>query len=532
MGKREKLRGNAINRNISDLGSRLRGHGGKMGLQEKTRIVGIEVGVFRFVQSLKSRWSEPDGYRAVLTIALPLVLSTGSHSVLQFIDRMFLAKYSTEALAASMPAGLTSFCCLCFFFGTASYANTFVAQYHGAGQHGRVGAVVWQALYFSLAAGICGFFLFPQLALPLFGWAGHEPAVMKEEVTYFQVLSRGAGFVIYNAAIASFFSGRGKTWPILWVDVVITVVNIVLSYAWIFGKWGFPEQGIAGAGRATVVATAIGSVIFTALFLSERNRREFGTASGWRFNWPLMRRLLHYGSPAGVQHFLDIVAFTLFLLMVGRLGEITQAATNLSFQVNLLVCLPMLGIGMATATLVGRRIGKRTPAQAARITWSSFHLTFGYMLVFAALYIAVPGWFLEPFHDAEKAGEFEQLRPVAVVLLRFVAIYSVFDTMSVIFSSALKGAGDTRFVMWYSMSLGWALMVLPSWWICSNPGPNAIYWCWTWLSVYVLCLGCGYVGRFLQGRWRSMRVIEEEAVPEPGVEVCVPVAGLTGERDI
>jgi MATE family multidrug resistance protein len=494
--------------------------------------LGIEVGVFRLFQSLKSRWSDPSGYREVLTIALPLVMSTGSNSVLQFIDRMFLAKYSTEALAAAMPGGLTSFCCLCFFFGTASYANTFVAQYHGAGQHERVGAVVWQALYFALAAGVVGFFLFPAIAVPLFSWAGHEPAVMAQEVTYFQVMSRGAVFVIYNAAIASFFSGRGKTWPILWVDVAITVVNIILAYLWIFGKWGFPEQGIAGAGRATVVASAFGSLLFTLLFLSKKNRQEFGTASGWRFDWALMRRLLHYGSPAGVQHFLDVVAFTLFLLMVGRLGEATLAATNLSFQVNLLVFLPMLGFGMATATLVGRRIGKRTPEEAARVTWSAFHLTFGYMAIFAVLYIVTPAWFLEPFRDPAKAEEFEKLRPIAVVLLRFVAVYSIFDTLSVIFSSALKGAGDTRFVMWYSMSLGWALMVLPSWWICNHPGPNAIFWCWTWLSVYVLCLGCGYVGRFLQGRWRSMRVIEEEAVPEPGVEVCVPVAGLTGEREI
>ena len=103
---------------------------------------------------LRYRWSCPSGYRDVLRIALPLVLSTGSMTIQQFVDRLFLTWHSPDELAASMPAGILSFTVVAFFMGTASYAATFVAQYTGAGRHERVGPSVWQAIYFSLFSSI------------------------------------------------------------------------------------------------------------------------------------------------------------------------------------------------------------------------------------------------------------------------------------------------------------------------------------------------------------------------------------------
>ena len=83
---------------------------------------------------IKQKWNHEAGYRELLVVALPLIVSTGSWSVQQFVDRMFLAWYSPEAMAASMPAGITNFTVMSLFIGTASYTGTFVAQYNGAGQ--------------------------------------------------------------------------------------------------------------------------------------------------------------------------------------------------------------------------------------------------------------------------------------------------------------------------------------------------------------------------------------------------------------
>ena len=101
------------------------------------------------MNAITKRWSDEGGYREVLRIAVPLILSTGAWSVLLFVDRMFLSWYSSEAIAAAMPAGMASFAMLCFFIGTAAYVNTFVAQYFGAKEEYKIGAIVWQGIYFS-----------------------------------------------------------------------------------------------------------------------------------------------------------------------------------------------------------------------------------------------------------------------------------------------------------------------------------------------------------------------------------------------
>ena len=92
------------------------------------------------------------GYRHVLRLAGPMILSTSSMSVMRFMDRMFVAWYSQDSLAASVPAGIASFVPLAFFIGTAGYVSTFVAQYHGAGREHRIGPAVWQGIYLGLAA--------------------------------------------------------------------------------------------------------------------------------------------------------------------------------------------------------------------------------------------------------------------------------------------------------------------------------------------------------------------------------------------
>ena len=92
------------------------------------------------------RWGGTGGYREVLAVGLPLVVSMGSSTVMLFTDRMFLANYSVDAIAAALPAGIASFLFVCFFMGVGGYVNVFVAQYTGARRGDRVGASLWQGV--------------------------------------------------------------------------------------------------------------------------------------------------------------------------------------------------------------------------------------------------------------------------------------------------------------------------------------------------------------------------------------------------
>lgn len=97
--------------------------------------------------ALKTWWTRPAGGRELLALALPLIISTASWTVMNFIDRMFLLWHSTDAMAAAMPAGMLYYTVICYPLGVAAYVNTFVAQYHGAGRPERIGVAVWQGVW-------------------------------------------------------------------------------------------------------------------------------------------------------------------------------------------------------------------------------------------------------------------------------------------------------------------------------------------------------------------------------------------------
>lgn len=455
---------------------------------------------------IKNRWRIKCGYGEVLQIAFPLILSTGAWSVQHFIDRMFLTWYSQEAIAASMPAGMVNWTLTSLLVGTAAYVNTFVAQYYGAKQYDRIGPAVWQGLYLALFSAPIILIFYP-LAPILFDLIGHETIVKDLEVDYFQILLFGAPFVVSANAISGFFSGRGKTWIIMWINIVGMFINIVLDYLLIFGNFGFPEMGVRGAGWATVAATVITALLFFAGMSRPEMNQKFATLHGWRFQMDLFRRLMRFGLPNGWQFLLEMLAFTIFIILVGKIGIRELAASNIAFNINMLAFLPMYGLSLAVSTLVGQRLGENSPQMAVVSTWSAFHLSFTYFGILAIGYFFFPGLFLWPFAIQADPNHFQKIYQVAVVLLRFVAVYSLFDAANMIFSGALKGAGDTRFVAIASIGLSWILMLIPSF-IGLNYFKIGINMLWFFVTLYVAALGIIFLYRFKKGIWQSMRVIE------------------------
>lgn len=467
---------------------------------------------------LIQRWSAPGGYAEALRIAIPLILSTGSWSIQHFIDRMFLAWYSPEAIAASMPSGILNFTIMSLFIGASSYVNTFVAQYYGADKNDKVGPAVWQGIYFSIVAMLFMISCVPFAQL-LFNLGGHEPAVREMEVAYFVILCYGGFFPVASAAISGFFTGLGLTWHVMWINFIATGINILLDYCMIFGNFGFPEMGIRGAAFATVISSATSCIIFFVFMMKPKYRRSFNTWGGRFFDPELFKRLLKFGFPNGVQFCLDILGFTIFIMLVGRYGMLELAATNIAFNINTLAFLPMMGIAIAVSVMVGQNLGNGNPERAEYATWSSAHICFTYMVLISLGYVLAPGLFLRPFGMRSDPETFNKIYEYGVVLLRFIALYSIFDTLNIIFASAIKGAGDTRFVMKTIVVCSWTLMVIPTY-LAIVVFKLHLYAAWVCVTVYISVLGFIFLYRFLQGQWKEMLVIEE--APNIPASVILP----------
>jgi MATE family multidrug resistance protein len=462
-------------------------------------------------------WHQEAGALELLRLAIPLILSSSFLTLQLFVDRVLLSRASADAIAASMPAAAVYWTAIMFLQYTANYATTFVAQYVGAGRPGRVGPSVWQSLYFSAAGGI-GFLALIPLVAPLFRMIGHEPGVQEQEVVYLRYLCFAALPALIVASVNSFFAGRGETWIVAVIDATGMTANVVLAYALIFGHWGFPEMGIRGAGLATVFGSAISAVLGLALFFRGKYRERFGTVSGWRFDPELFWRMMRFGLPNGVQAMLDALAFTVFLNLLGQFGRDDLAASNIAFAINIVGLVPMLGMGQAVGVVVGQRLGQDRPDLATRSTWMGFWMALVYISAGVLLYVFAPGACMYPFRN-EADPSWAGVSSLVPVLLRFVAVYSLFDTMNIVFSFALRGAGDTRFVTIISLFLAWPIMVLPTW--AAWKFGWGLYWAWGFASAYVIALGFTFLLRFQAGKWKTMRVIERSGASEGAVSPIV-----------
>ena len=469
-----------------------------------------------FSETPPAWWRGPGGGREVLTLAYPLILSHLTITVQVFMDRLFLTWYSVEAVAGAVTGLFATWAVIHLFLGTGEYLTAFVAQYVGARRPWRVGPALWQGIYFSLAAGLLLVALHP-LMRPMFAAAGHEATVQAHEVTYSRILMLGGFPIVLMATASTFFTGRGRTKVVLLVNGVVTAVDVVLNYLWIFGHGGFPRAGVAGAALSTVLTQGMGAAIYLAIAFLPRHREAYATLRGWRFEPQLFGRLLRFGLPTGLQGSAEILAFAFFMMIVGRIGTAELAASSLAFNLNMIVFFPMLGLGVAVSALVARHLGAEQPAAAERSVYSALWMSLVYMALCGLLYFLLPHLLLAPYAAGSDPVSFTYVYETAVVLLRFVALYSIFDMMNVMFAAGLRGAGDTRYPLALTVVLAWGAMLVPAWLACLHFGAG-VYAAWSAASAYVVLLGLLERRRFRQGRWRALRIVE------PGLRELDPLA--------
>src|SRR5690606_24567603 len=149
---------------------------------------------------------------------------------------------------------------------------------------------------------------------------------------------------------------------------------------------GFPAAGIEGAAWATVIALWAKVVVYAVLLAAPKYRALYHFHV-WRWDGELLGRMWRFGSPSGLQMFVEVSAFTLFLLLIGELGEEAMVVTTLAFSVNSVAFMPLLGMGIAVTTMVGQQIGHNRPDLAARATYSALRLGMGYSTLMALGYV-------------------------------------------------------------------------------------------------------------------------------------------------
>jgi len=443
----------------------------------------------------------------LIKLGYPLVLTSSTFIIMLFMDRLFLSWYSQETIAASVASSTCSFTISAFFIGVANYVQTFISQYYGAKRYKEIGKIIWQGMYFAVFAGIILISLLP-ITREIFTVSNHSAKVQELEKLYFTILQFGMVISIIGDVAMGFLSGRGKTKTVFLVVLSGVLVNGLLDYVMIFGYLGFPRLGIEGAGIATVCAISVRSILFICVLLRKKYREKYNILKSYKFDKQLFKRLLRFGAPSGLQMLLDMGSFTIFVLLLGRLGDLELAVSNIALTINMICFIPIGGIHWATSILASQYIGKNDYVGASRITFNSFVITACYVGLIAFTFLIIPDFYLRLF-EQNNGTDFGKILEMGRMMLTLLGIYTFVNAIQFIFAATLKGAGDTRFTMMVSILSSWIFFV-PMSYIFVEVLKLDIFWCWSLLATYVILKGIIIIIRYISGRWKHFDVIGRE----------------------
>lgn len=457
-------------------------------------------------QSFAQWWNSPWGPGPLIALAMPLMISAGFVSLTLFTDRTLLFWQSELAASAALGAGTVYWTIICFPIGLLGYISTFVSQYRGAQQDDKIAKVYRHAMW--LAWAIVPILIAIVLAAGwLFAAAGHSDELVRSEAVYLRVLLVGGiGFLFYSVQ-SGLLTGQGRTGTVLAIDAISTVVNLALDAVLIFGAGPIPAIGIVGAALATTLSFWL-KVPLASFVLRRRPQfvEQLSESKRQPVDRSLLLRFLRFGSPAGLQMVAEGACFTIILLQVGRLGELATAATTLALGVNVLVFVPMIGLGIGVGVLVGQRLTEGSIALAKRTVACAVGITVLYTATFAGGLLLFPDLAVSIYAWGTPEERFQEVRPLLMPLLKIIALYCILDGLQIVFVGAIKGAGDTLFVLLATIGVSVAVVgvgALLEWQL----GGSLLLW-WYIIAGWVAAMGLTFGGRYYSGVWTTKRVIE------------------------
>lgn len=410
--------------------------------------------------------------RALLVLGVPLVGSHLAQMLLHVVDTVILGWYGVAELAAVVIGSSSFFVVFILGSGFAQAVMPMVAQALGRGDETEVRRATRMGLWLSILFGLVSY--------PLFWWSGQIMLALgqKPEVAGFaQDFLRVAGLGILPALVVmtlkSHLAALERTQVVLWVTVAAVFLNAGLCYPLVFGRWGLPELGVAGAGVAslTVQVFTMLALVAYAGWLPELRRFHLFQRF-WRPDWHAFAGVFRLGLPIGLTSLAESGLFQASAIMMGWIGTVELAAHGIAMQVVSMGFMVHLGLANATTVRTGRLAGAGDWGNLRRGGVVAIALSVLVALLQMALYVGLPQPVISLFIDLSSA-EAPQILLIGTTLLALAAAFQLLDGAQVMALGLLRGVQDTRAPMWLAAFSYWGIGIPASYLLAFKAGFGA-----------------------------------------------------------
>lgn len=435
----------------------------------------------------------------ILKIASPAIAGLSTQMLVSVVDAAMVGRLDEVALAAMGVGFLAIWVITSFFSNLSAGTQALVSRRFGEANRRACAIVLNNSLIMAFVLGSLLGYIGWQFSYEIAYPFSSNREVARECASYLEWRFVGMPFFLVTVAYRGFFFGVGNTRIFMYSAILVNVSNIILNIALIYGTWGFPRMELAGAALATTIATAAGSLLFFLASLQRRFRIGYMFFHEWKIRFDIIKAIIRISLPVSFQYLFILFGFLTFLAIIGTLGTVQQAASQVVITAILIGFLPVQGFGIAASTLVGQNLGNGNHHLAEKYGFESARLGFYFMAAIGIIFVLIPEQVLFLITDNKVVIE------TARIPLRIVGASQAFYAIGIVLATALQGAGATLFVMFADIFCNWIIFIPLAYFFGIFLG-GGIVGAWLSLPFYLILYSALMVWRFKHGAWKSVKV--------------------------
>lgn len=405
--------------------------------------------------------------------------------IIALSDSVFLYHLSEADFAAIGFVSVFYLIVAAIGFGFSKGGQIMIARRVGEKAYDQVGNTFYAMLYFELALALI-LFLFMQFgSYYFFSLFANSDVIFTKSLEYLEYRSYGVFFSFSGLAIIAMYTGVARTTFIIIDSFILAVVNIFLNYSLIFGHWGMPEMGMAGAGLASTIAEIVALIVFVFYVLFDKHSPKYKLFNLPKIDWELIKIQQRLSSPVVAQAVIGFGSWFVFFGIIENLGERPLAITNLVRIIYLGLSIPCWGFASGANTLVSNFIGQGKPNMVIPLTWKVAKLCFVSTMILTFPVVCFPEQLLYPLLGSEDMSLIQEAQPILWVLTGILVFFSVGG----VFYNALAGTGATYYAL--KIQIACVIFYLSYIYIVVNYTNGGLTWAWAaeifyWIFILVM----------------------------------------------
>lgn len=393
-------------------------------------------------------------YKRVLNLAFPVILSQAGQIMVQLVDNAMVGHLGAEPLAGVSFANSVFFMLFVLGTGMSLGLTPLVGEMYSVSNYRKSAAYLQNSILFYGLMGI-GIFLMAMIVRPFMWYMGQTPEVVAQAVPYFTYVAISVIPFMVFASFKQFLEGIGNTKVAMAIIITSNVVNIIFNWLLIYGHFGFPEMGAAGAGLSTLISRILTPILIIWYFYKRDSfYRYFTLFKKENFSWQTIRSLVRVGSPISLQMFMEGSAFALTGIMMGWVGTVEMAGNQVASVISNLAFMIILGIGSAVTICVSHAYGQRNWLEIRRYAGTAYRLGLIWNVITALVFISLR--YIIPLLFTSD----ERVIDMAAHFLVFVAIFQISDGLQANSVAIMRGIQNVKPIMVISF-ISYILISLP-----------------------------------------------------------------------